>query len=134
MRNTFALALLLILAPLQLLAQALPHAPDRAQIAAMLDDLHQQVLPDVGGGTVRLIPANGERLARNATPVRIDHLPDFRGQIVMLEGGLHISDATVAGWSRHTNAPAVTGPLGAEFRPWIAGMEEGNTLLRHPRL
>lgn len=68
----------------------------------------------VGGGTLRLSQEHGAAI--------ISH------------GRLFVSDAAVEAWHLGQDRPAETGPAGRDFRPFIAGLEGGHSLIRRSRL
>ncbi|MCC6305258.1 MAG: right-handed parallel beta-helix repeat-containing protein [Rhodobacteraceae bacterium] len=61
-------------------------------------------------------------------------LSQEHGAGIISHGRLAVSDATVTGWHLGAHRPAATDAEGRGFRPFLAGLEGGETLIRRARL
>ena len=90
--------------------------PDWIVCDGTVCDLHAPLF--VGRGAVLVI--DGLTLRLSATG----------GAYVANFGRLDITGAVIEGWDLRTGMPAWTGPLGAEFRPFLSGFEDAHTTIR----
>lgn len=70
-------------------AAAPPPAPDEAAIAEVVDELLERPLPDAVSGSVAVVAASGERDLDRGFAEDLEALPDWSGDAIVIESGIH---------------------------------------------